>query len=94
MEEFQEIKELNEGMKQALARMYADPFMREYLQRTISIAKNNAIVLMETKKFDEASAYSSRAKSLAQLLSKGKNYFMHFDKIKKGSKLEKAEEVI
>ena len=79
MEKFQEPKQVTEGMKQGLARMYADPFMREYLVNAVSIAKNNAINLMETKHFDQASAYSSRAKALQQLLDKGKECFVHFE---------------
>ena len=80
---FEEPKQVTEGMKQGLARMYADTFMREYLHNAIAIAKNNAITLIESGKFTEAQAYASRAKSLTQLLEKGKEHFIHFDTIAK-----------
>lgn len=81
MEEFIEPKQVTEGMKQGLARMYSDTFMREYLINAIAIAKNNAITLIEAGKFTEAQAYASRAKSLTQLLEKGKEHFVHFETI-------------
>lgn len=91
MDTFDEPTQITEGMKEGLARMYADTFMREYLLNAIAIAKNNAIVLIETGKVAEAQAYASRAKSLTQLLEKGKQNFVHFDKIKHKLKANIAE---
>jgi len=70
-------------MRDALARMYADGFMREYLMNAIAIANSNAIALLEVGKFTEAQAYSARAKALRQLLEKGKEHFVNQENIKK-----------
>ncbi len=78
---FEEPKAVTEGMKQALARMYADPYMREYLMNAMAIANSNALTLLEQAKYSEAQAYSSRSKSLKQLLEKGKEHFVHFEKV-------------
>ena len=92
---FEEPKQITEGMKQGLARMYGDAFMREYLVNAIAIAKNNAITLIEAGKFTEAQAYASRAKSLVQLMAKGKENFVHYESKKKeplkGLKLEEIK---
>jgi hypothetical protein len=78
---FDEPKPVTEGMKQGLARMYADTYMRDYLRNAVAIAKQNALVMLEQGKFTEAQAYSSRSKSLEQLLDKGKEYFTHFENV-------------
>ena len=78
---FEEPKQITEGMKQGLARMYGDSFMREYLMNAIAIANANALTLLEQGKFTEAQAYSSRSKSLKQLMDKGKEHFIHFENI-------------
>lgn len=83
MEDFIEPKQVTEGMKQGLARMYADSFMREYLTNAIGIAKNNAVKLIETKDIDKASAYASRAAALSYLLAKGRQHFVHFEELKR-----------
>ena len=88
MSEFEEPKQVSEGMKQGLARMYGDTFMREYLVNAIAIAKSNALTLLGVGKNEEARDYLSRAKSLEQLLSKGKQHFVHFDTISKKLKDE------
>jgi len=93
MDEFLEPKQITEGMKQGLARMYADAFMREYLNNAIAIYKNAAIKLIETKDIDKAQACASRAAAYTQLLARGKQHFVHFDKLRKGSILSTVEEV-
>lgn len=93
MNDFLEPTQITEGMKQGLARMYADSFMREYLLNAIGIAKNNAITLIEQGKVSEAQAYASRAKSLVQLLQKGKEHFTHFEGLKKKLKLSSLQQV-
>lgn len=80
---FDEPKQITEGMKQGLARMYSDTFMREYLYNAIAIANSNALTLLESGKFVEAQTYSARSRSLKQLLEKGKENFVHFDTIAK-----------
>ena len=80
---FEEPKQVTEGMKQGLARMYGDTFMREYLYNAIAIANQNALTLLETGKFTEAQAYSARSRSLKQLLDKGKEHFIHFEDVAK-----------
>ncbi len=87
---FLEPKNITDGMKQGLARMYADTFFREYLHNAIAIAKSNALLLVGNGKYEDARDYVSRAKSLEQLLEKGKQYFVHFDSIQK--KLKKPNE--
>lgn len=79
-------------MKQGLARMYGDTFMREYLHNAIAIAKSNALTLLGSGKYEEARDYLSRSKSLSQLLEKGKQNFTHFESINKKLK-EPLEEV-
>lgn len=73
-------------MKQALARMYADPFMKEYLFNAIAIANTNALTLLQQAKFTEAQTYAARSSALRQLLEKGKENFTHFEKIKSSLK--------
>lgn len=94
MEEFEEPKTINEGMKQGLARMYGDAFMREYLQNAIAIAKKNSLTLLGLGQYENARDYLSRSKSLEQLLTKGKEHFTHF-KAQKTPNLEvmKVEEI-
>lgn len=81
--EYEEPKVITEGMKQGLARMYSDSFMREYLANAVAIAKSNALTLLGAGKNEEARDYLSRAKSLEQLLEKGRQHFVNFEDIKK-----------
>lgn len=82
MEDFLEPKLVTEGMRQALARMYGDTLMREYLTNAVSVAKSNALTLLGLGKYEDARDYLSRAKSLVQLLGKGKQHFIHFEGLK------------
>ena len=81
--DFVEPKQVTEGMRQALARMYGDAFMREYLQNAVSVAKSNALTTMGLGKYEEARDFLSRSKALEQLLAKGKEHFVHFEQLKK-----------
>ncbi len=83
MDKFEEPKQVTEGMRQGLARMYSDAFMREYLVNAIAIAKSNALTLLGAGKNEEARDYLSRARALEQLLEKGKQHFVHFEDTKK-----------
>ncbi len=80
---FEEPKQVTDGMRQGLARMYADPFVRDYLHNAIAISKHNTVVLVGKGKYEEARDYASRAKALEQLVEKGKEYFAHFEKVNK-----------
>ena len=69
-------------MRQGLARMYADTFLREYLTNAIAVAKHNSLTLLGLGKYDEARDYLSRAKALQQLVDKGKDTFVNLEKLK------------
>lgn len=79
---FDEPEKLTDAHKQALARMYADAALRDYLEQTMRVANQNAMLMLEAQKLIEAQAYASRYKSIKQLLAKGKEYFIHFDKLR------------
>ncbi len=93
MEEFLKTKPVTEGMRQGLARMYGDTFMREYLVNAVAIYKSQALKFLGDHKDEEARDCYNRAKAYEVLLSKGKEHFMTFEETKKGSTL-KAKEVI
>lgn len=80
--DFIEPKRITEAMKQALARMYGDGFMREYLINTIAINKHNSLTLLSRHQPDDARDYLSKAKALEQLLKIGKENFIHFEGLK------------
>ena len=80
---FDEPKPMLEKHKAALARMFADPDLRDYIENAMRVANQNAMLMLEAQKVVEAQAYASRYKSLRQLLSKGREYFIHYDKLRR-----------
>lgn len=86
-------------MKQGLARMYSDTFMREYLVNASAIYNKQALSYLEGGKFTEAQACSARAKAYDLLLSRGKEHFVHFETVARrlkeplGSMKDKIEEI-
>lgn len=83
MQPFEEPKPTSEGMRQGLARMYGDTFMREYLVNAIAIYKAQALKLLGDHKDEEARDSYSRARAYEVLLANGKQHFVHFEDIKK-----------
>ncbi len=61
--------------------MYGDVSMREYLIHAIQVANQNAMSLLRVNKVEEAKIHSTRFDILKQLLEKGKQNFVHFEKI-------------
>jgi hypothetical protein len=79
---FEEPTPVLEKHKAALARMYADPDIREYLETTMRVANQNAMVMLEGQKVIEAQAYAARYKSIKQLYLKAREYFIHYEKLR------------
>lgn len=77
---------INEAMRQALARMYADKDMREFLIRTTQAANQNSVKALDAGKPDLAMRFANRATAWQDLLEKGKQNFIHFEAIKKSLK--------
>jgi hypothetical protein len=65
----------------ALARMYADQDMREYLVNVMRGANHNAMAMLEAGKVEEARGYSGRFRVVKDLLEKGKEHFINIEKI-------------
>ena len=74
--------QINEAMRSALARMYSDKDMRDYLQNAMRIANAKLLLLLQMNKVDEAKVQATVYDTMKQLLEKGKENFVHFDKIK------------
>lgn len=83
MEQFEEPKNVSDEHRHALAKMYADRALRDYLEKCIRIANEN--VIRSLKKGDERIArdYVARIDSFRQLLEKGKTHFVHFETIER-----------
>jgi len=78
---------LTEKMKEGLARMYADEGCRSYLMVEITHMNDNMIKTLDAGKLEEAQRYSNRMKAFQDLLSRGQEYFKHFEKLR----VERAE---
>jgi pantoate kinase len=69
-------KETNMAMREALARLYADPALRSFLENAVKFA-NRSLIASAT--LEQSIFYKSRIETLMQLLNMGKQHFIHFE---------------
>lgn len=79
---FEDAQPVLEKHKAALARMYADPDVRDYLENTMRVANQNAMVMLEGQEVVKAQAYAARYKAIKQLYLKAREYFIHYEKLR------------
>lgn len=87
--DFSEPKEANMAMREALARIYAEPALRAFLENAVKFANRN---LVASATMEQSIFYKSRMETLMQLLNMGKQHFIHFEMQKARSEPLKAVE--
>lgn len=73
---------LTEEMKAGLAECYANKGFRDYLEHRIAKANQALIECLAKNEMEEAKRYSQRMQMMSELLTKGKEQYMNFEKIK------------
>ncbi len=71
-----EPKETTMAMRESLARLYADPQMRSFLENAVRFANRNLIAAASQ---EQTLFYKSRIETLLQMLNMGKQHFIHFE---------------
>ncbi len=73
------------AMKEGLARMYADEGCRAYILMEIRHQSENALKALDStdpNKNEHAARYSQRAKAFQDILTRGQEFFTHYDKLR------------
>ncbi len=88
-----EPKETNMAMRESLARLYADPAMRAFLENAVKYANRSLIAAVSP---EQHVFYKSRIETLLQLLNMSKQHFIHFEIKRAGRKepLRAVEDLI
>jgi hypothetical protein len=74
--------ELNAEMKEGLAQVFSNKGFRSYLEHRIAKANQAIIEMLADNKLEEAKKYAQRLQMMSELLSKGREQFNNFNKIK------------
>lgn len=82
-------KETNMAMRESLARMYADPAMRGFLENALKFANRSLIASLSP---EQHIFYKARMETLLQLLNMGKQHFIHFEMKRAGKEPLQAME--
>jgi len=85
---------INEEMKQGLAEVYANKGYRYYIEHAVKTANKNMIQMLDAGDMENAKRFANRISTLMQLISKGREQYLNFEKIK--SKVyaeEKSKEI-
>ncbi len=82
-------KETTMAMRESLARLYADPAMRGFLENAVKFA-NRSLIASATP--EQMLFYKSRIETLLQLLTMGKQHFIHFEMKRAGKEPLRAVE--
>lgn len=72
-------KEVTLAMREGLARMFGDPHLRAFIENSIRFANQN---LIRASTPEAQFAYKHRIDTLMQLLSMGKQHFIHFEMLR------------
>ncbi len=92
VEFWNEPKETNMLMREALARMYGDNHFRAFLENAVKYANRS---LIASANMEQSIFYKARMETLVQLLNMGKQHFIHFEMHKaKREPLKAVEKVV
>ena len=89
--EFGDYKEVTTAQRESLARMYGDTTLRSFLENSVRFANQN---LIKSANHDQMLFYKARIETLMQLLTMGKQHFIHFEMLQRRVEKQPLQEKV